>query len=106
MTKNPKTHLPAQAATVGPLPPNGFRDTAETSVATPNAAQPPIGAIKTMSIPECGRIYFGLSRNGSYAAAKRGDIPVIQIGRLKRAVPSVLDARLAAAGQSPAIEAE
>ena len=33
---------------------------------------------------EAGRKYFGLSRNGSYDAAARGEIPVIKIGRLKR----------------------
>ena len=58
--------------------------------------------VKTMSVPECGRLYFGLGRNASYEAAKRGDIPTIRIGRLLRAVPSVLDRRLAEAGRSPA----
>jgi len=32
------------------------------------------------TIPEAGRL-LGLSRNGSYAAAKRGDIPTMRIGR-------------------------
>ncbi|MGY4237309.1 hypothetical protein ACVIIW_006256 [Bradyrhizobium sp. USDA 4449] len=36
----------------------------------------------TASVEEVGRIIFGLSRNGSYDAAKRGDIPTIKIGRL------------------------
>jgi hypothetical protein len=35
---------------------------------------------KTLPVPEAGRKYFGLGRNASYAAAKRGEIPVIQIG--------------------------
>ena len=39
---------------------------------------------KTMSIPEAGALYFGLSRNGSYQAAERGDIPAIRIGRKLR----------------------
>src|SRR5262245_64559978 len=39
----------------------------------------------TMSIPEAGKRYFGLSRNGSYDAAARGEIPTIKIGRLLRA---------------------
>lgn len=39
---------------------------------------------KTMSVPEAGRLYFGLSRNGSYEAAARGDIPTIRVGRLLR----------------------
>jgi hypothetical protein len=38
----------------------------------------------TMSVPEAGRTYFNLSRHGSYAAAERGDIPTIRIGRLLR----------------------
>jgi len=43
---------------------------------------------KTLSVPEAGKTYFGLSRNGSYDAAARGDIPTIRIGRLLR-VPVV-----------------
>jgi hypothetical protein len=39
---------------------------------------------KTLSIPEAGARYFGLSKNGSYDAAARGDFPYIQVGRLKR----------------------
>src|SRR2546430_273193 len=42
------------------------------------------GEAKTLPVPEAGRKYFGLGRNASYAAAKRGDIPTIQIGRLLR----------------------
>ena len=38
----------------------------------------------TLSVPEAGRRYYGLSRNGSYAAAERGDIPTIRVGRLLR----------------------
>ena len=38
----------------------------------------------TMSVPEAGREFFDLSRNGSYAAAERGDIPYIKVGRRKR----------------------
>ena len=34
----------------------------------------------TMSVPDAGR-YFGLGRDSSYAAAKRGDIPTLRIGR-------------------------
>ena len=42
--------------------------------------------VKTMSVPAAGRLYLGLGRNGSYAAAKRGEIPVIKIGARLRAV--------------------
>jgi len=43
---------------------------------------------KTLTVPEAGRRYFDLGRNASYAAARRGDIPTIRIGRLLR-VPVV-----------------
>ena len=39
---------------------------------------------KTLSIPEAGALYYGLSRNGSYEAAARGEIPYLEVGRLKR----------------------
>jgi hypothetical protein len=35
---------------------------------------------KTLDVPVAGKRYFGLSRNASYAAAKRGELPVIKIG--------------------------
>ena len=35
----------------------------------------------TVSVPQAGSVFYGLSRNGSYDAAKRGDIPTIKIGR-------------------------
>ncbi|MBM3732257.1 MAG: helix-turn-helix domain-containing protein [Acidimicrobiia bacterium] len=38
----------------------------------------------TLTVPEAGRRYFGLSKNSSYEAARRGDIPVIRVGRLLR----------------------
>jgi hypothetical protein len=34
----------------------------------------------TLSVPEAGKKFFGLSRNGSYAAAARGELPVVRIG--------------------------
>ena len=46
---------------------------------------------KTMSVPEAGERYFGLSRNGSYEAARRGDIPTIQVGRLLRVSVAVME---------------
>lgn len=48
----------------------------------------------TLTIPEAGKTYFGLSRNGSYAAAKRGDIPTIRIGKLLRVPVRALEQRL------------
>ena len=48
----------------------------------------------TMSVPEAGRKYFGLSRNGSYDAANRGDIPTIQVGARKLALVRALEEKL------------
>ena len=48
-----------------------------------------------MSVPEAGRIYFGLGRSGSYEASARGDIPTIRVGGRLRAVIAALEKRLA-----------
>jgi hypothetical protein len=48
----------------------------------------------TMSVPAAGKKYFGLSRNGAYDAAKRGEIPTIKIGRLLRVPIRALEATL------------
>ena len=48
---------------------------------------------KTLSVPEAGRLYLNIGRDSSYEAAKRGEIPVIKIGRLLR-VPIVAMERL------------
>jgi excisionase family DNA binding protein len=48
----------------------------------------------TMSVPEAGKRYFGLSRNAAYAAAERGEIPTIRIGRLLRVPVRALDRML------------
>ena len=38
----------------------------------------------TMTVPEAGRKYYDLSRDASYEAARRGDIPTIRVGKLLR----------------------
>ena len=38
----------------------------------------------TITVPEAGKRDFNLSRDASYAAAQRGDIPTIRVGRLLR----------------------
>jgi hypothetical protein len=48
----------------------------------------------TLSVPEAGREYYGLGRNGSYAAAKRGDLPTIRIGKLLRVPVRALEQKL------------
>lgn len=52
----------------------------------------------TITVPEAGRRYFGLSRNGSYAAAERGEIPTLRIGRLLRVPVRALERMLDQAG--------
>ncbi len=49
---------------------------------------------KTMSVPEAGRLYFDLGRDASYQAAKRGDIPYIQVGRKKRVPIAAMEKKL------------
>lgn len=53
----------------------------------------------TLSVPEAGKRYYDLSRNGSYDAAKRGEIPTIRIGRLLRVPVRALEQALDKAGQ-------
>ena len=54
----------------------------------------------TISVPEAGRKYFGLSKNGSYDAARRGEIPTIPVGRLLRVPIRAMEQKLNTAGQS------
>jgi excisionase family DNA binding protein len=53
------------------------------------------------TVPEAGRL-LGLSRNGSYEAAKRGEIPTIRIGRLLL-VPKVPFHRMIELAPGPAL---
>jgi hypothetical protein len=48
----------------------------------------------TLSVPEAGRKYFNLSREGSYDAARRGDLPTVRIGRLLRVPVRALERML------------
>jgi hypothetical protein len=54
----------------------------------------------TIPVPEAGKKYFGLSRNGSYAAAERGDIPTIKIGKLLRVPVRALEEMLNSVGKA------
>jgi Helix-turn-helix domain len=56
----------------------------------------------TISVPEAGEKYFGLSRNGAYDAAARGEIPTIKIGRLLRVPIRALEAMLDRASEPAA----
>ena len=48
----------------------------------------------TASVPEVGRICYDLCRNASYAAAIRGEIPTIKVGRLLKVPTSALRRQL------------
>jgi hypothetical protein len=48
----------------------------------------------TLTVPEAGKTYFGLSRNAAYSAARRGDIPTIRIGKLLRVPIRALEQKL------------
>jgi hypothetical protein len=34
----------------------------------------------TCPVPEAGKRFFGMSKSGSYAAARRGDLPTVRVG--------------------------
>jgi hypothetical protein len=51
----------------------------------------------TYSIPQAGSM-AGLSRNGSYDAARRGEIPVIKFGRVYRVPKAIWDRKLGLVG--------
>jgi len=53
----------------------------------------------TITVPEAGKRYFDLSRDASYAAAQRGDIPTIRIGRLLRVPVRAMERLLETAGR-------
>ena len=55
----------------------------------------------TLSVPEAGKKYFQLSRNAAYAAAARGDIPVVRIGKLLRVPVRALEEMLNVAPRQP-----
>jgi len=54
----------------------------------------------TITVPEAGKRYFNLSRDASYAAAQRGDIPTIRVGRLLRVPVQAMERKLEDAGRS------
>jgi hypothetical protein len=103
-----KSHLKSSVAASRPSEQNNRGEAAPPKTKTLKAQLKALAAIergreqsrpvaanipKTMSIPEAGHLYFGLSKNGSYDAAGRGEIPFIEIGRLKR-VPVALMERM------------
>jgi hypothetical protein len=57
-------------------------------------------SVKTLSIAEAGKLYFGLGRGASYNAAKRGDLIVIGAGRRKRVPIAAMERKMVEAGHS------
>ena len=49
--------------------------------------------VATCSVPEAGE-RLGIGRKSAYAAAKRGEIPTIRIGKLLRVPEALLDRKL------------
>ncbi len=53
---------------------------------------------KTLSVPEAGRVYLSIGKNAAYAAARRGEIPTIKVGKLLRVPVAAMEQLLALAG--------
>lgn len=73
--------------------------------------KPPVVEVKKMlvppagspfkTIPQAGWDYFGLSKNGAYDAAERGDFgELITIGRRKFVATAVIEAKIRAAAEA------
>jgi hypothetical protein len=55
-----------------------------------------------MMIPDAGKEYYGLSVNGSYEAADRGDLgPVVEVGRRKYVTRAGVEQSIATLGKLP-----
>jgi hypothetical protein len=62
--------------------------------------EPPEGS-PFMTIPAFGKKFFGLSKNGSYDAAERGDFgELYEVGRRKFVVVPALQAKIKAAAEA------
>jgi hypothetical protein len=65
-------------------------------------AEPKHDESKTMKVPKAGKIYFGLDRDASYAAAKNGQIPVIWVGKRALAIIPAIERMLEEGKTKPA----
>jgi hypothetical protein len=59
-------------------------------------------APRTLSVPNAGKRYFDLGRGAAYAAAARGEIPTIRIGRKLRVPIAALERMLERVGKGDA----
>jgi hypothetical protein len=78
------------------------RETREPLEGSPvrRTREPPEGS-PVMSIPMAGKKFFGLSKNGSYDAADRGDFGrLLEVGRRKFVVIAAVEARIKAAAEA------
>jgi hypothetical protein len=73
------------------------RGAARRAKEPPKRHEPPPGS-PVMTIPAAGRKFFGLSKNGSYDAAERGDFgKLLEVGRRRYVVIAAIEARIKAA---------
>ena len=54
---------------------------------------------RTISVPDAGRIYLGIGRDAAYEAARRGDLPIIRVGKLMRVPVIAMERMLEEAGR-------
>ncbi len=54
---------------------------------------------KTLSVPEAGKLYLGIGRDSAYEAARRGDLPIIRVGKLMRVPVVAMERMLEEAGR-------
>ena len=58
--------------------------TSPTREARPATTLPDPWSTPTLSVPDAGRLVFGIGRGGAYAAARAGTLPVVSNGRRVR----------------------
>lgn len=75
---------------------NKARAAKATAAAALAAAQAAVE--HTISVPEAGKRYFGISKNASYQAAEEGQIPTIKVGRLLRVPVKAMERLLQGVG--------
>jgi hypothetical protein len=64
----------------------------------PREVRDPAADSPLMTIPAAGKKYYGLSRNGSYVAAERGDFgKLYSVGRRQYVVIAAVEAKIQAA---------